>query len=98
MKMRNAAGSVIILGAFISLGCAGSRGASKSNVVEPAASAVSAADWPMYNHDPAGWRFNAAEKTLGPQNVAALVEKWRFPPAGSKESIGVVHATPAVVA
>ena len=58
---------------------------------------ASQADWPMYNHDPAGWRFNPAETTLGPDNVGALVEKWRFPAAGSKESIGVVHATPAVV-
>jgi len=58
---------------------------------------ASPADWPMYNHDPAGWRFNPAETTLGPENVGGLVEKWRFPAAGSKESIGVVHATPAVV-
>jgi polyvinyl alcohol dehydrogenase (cytochrome) len=55
------------------------------------------ADWPMYNHDPAGWRFNPAEKTLGPENVGNLVEKWRFPAANSQEPIGVVHATPAVV-
>jgi polyvinyl alcohol dehydrogenase (cytochrome) len=55
------------------------------------------ADWPMYNHDLAGWRYNAAEKTLGPDNVGKLVEKWRFPPAGSKETIGVVHVTPTVV-
>jgi outer membrane protein assembly factor BamB len=52
----------------------------------------------MYNHDPAGWRFNPAEKALGPANVGKLVEKWRFPAEGSKETIGVVHATPAVVA
>jgi outer membrane protein assembly factor BamB/dienelactone hydrolase len=51
----------------------------------------------MYNHDLAGWRFNPAEKTLGPGNVGKLVEKWRFPAADSKEQIGVVHATPAVV-
>jgi polyvinyl alcohol dehydrogenase (cytochrome) len=56
------------------------------------------ADWPMYNHDPAGWRFNPAEKTLGPANVGKLVEKWRFPATDSKEAIGVVHATPTVVA
>jgi outer membrane protein assembly factor BamB len=56
------------------------------------------ADWPMYNHDLAGWRFNPAEKALGPANVGKLVEKWRFPAADSKETIGVVHATPAVVA
>ena len=55
------------------------------------------ADWAMYNHDPAGWRFNSAEKILGPENVAKLVEKWRFPPINSGETIGVVHATPSVV-
>ncbi len=58
----------------------------------------SAADWPTYNHDAAGWRFNSAEKTLGPDNVGTLIEKWRFPAAGSGETIGVVHATPSVVA
>src|ERR1043165_2509289 len=42
-------------------------------------------DWPMYNHDLAGGRFNSAEKTLSPANVGNLVEKWRFPAAGSKE-------------
>jgi outer membrane protein assembly factor BamB/dienelactone hydrolase len=56
------------------------------------------ADWPMYNHDLAGWRFNPAEKTLSPTNVGKLVEKWRFPAKESKETIGVVHATPSVVA
>src|SRR5262245_28710819 len=56
------------------------------------------ADWPTYNHNPAGWRFNPAEKALGPANVGGLVEKWRFPASDSKETIGVVHATPAVVA
>src|SRR3954469_3570229 len=56
------------------------------------------ADWPTYNHDPAGWRFNPIEKTLSTANVGKLVEKWRFPPADSKEIIGVVHATPTVVA
>ncbi len=59
---------------------------------------ISPADWPMYNHDVGGWRFNPAEKTLSPANVGKLVEKWRFPAADSKETIGVVHATPAVVA
>jgi polyvinyl alcohol dehydrogenase (cytochrome) len=60
--------------------------------------AIAPADWPMYNHDSAGWRFNPAEKTLSPANVGRLVEKWRFPAAKSKETIGVVHATPTVVA
>ncbi len=59
---------------------------------------VDPADWPTYNHDPAGWRFNPAETTLSSANVGKLVEKWRFPAADSKETIGVVHATPTVVA
>jgi glucose dehydrogenase len=53
-------------------------------------------DWPMYNRDLAGTRYNPAEKTLSVKNVGQLVEKWRFPPAGSKEKIGVVHATVVV--
>lgn len=60
--------------------------------------AQSAADWPTYNHDARGWRFNQAEDTLGPANVSGLAELWRYPAAGSDEAIGVVHATPAVVA
>lgn len=60
--------------------------------------AITSADWPMYNHDVAGWRFNAAEKTLAPANVGKLVEKWRFPAVKARETIGVVHATPTVVA
>lgn len=59
---------------------------------------ISPADWPTYNHDVAGWRFNPVETTLGPNNVTGLVEKWRFPAVDSVEAIGVVHATPAVVA
>ena len=66
-------------------------------VTQPAPSPAPTADWPTYNHDPAGWRFNPSEATLGPRNVGTLVEKWRFPTKGSNESIGVVHATPAVV-
>lgn len=61
------------------------------------ASPITPADWPTYNHDAAGWRFNPAETTLGPENVGRLAETWRFPAADSKETIGVVHATPAVV-
>jgi glucose dehydrogenase len=60
--------------------------------------AVSPDDWPTYNRDVSGWRYNPAEKTLSPANVGNLVEKWRFPAADSKETIGVVHATPSVVA
>jgi hypothetical protein len=59
---------------------------------------ITSQDWPMYNQNVAGWRFNAGEKTLSPLTVGKLEEKWSFPPAGSKETIGVVHATPTVVA
>jgi outer membrane protein assembly factor BamB/dienelactone hydrolase len=64
----------------------------------PAVRGADPADWPTYNHDVQGWRFNPAEKTLGPATVGKLVEKWRFPAADSKEPIGVVHATPTVIA
>lgn len=53
-------------------------------------------DWPMYNRDVIGSRYNAAEKWLGKSSVGGLVEKWRFPPAGSSEVLGVVHATVVV--
>lgn len=85
MKNRKAALTTLTLAVLALGGRAWSQ--------EPA----SQADWPTYNHDPAGWRFNPAETTLGPRNVGGLVEKWRFPAAGSRETIGVVHATPAVV-
>ncbi len=55
------------------------------------------ADWPMYNHDVRGHRHNTAEKTLSPDNVANLVELWRFPVKHSDHTIGTVHMTPAVV-
>ena len=75
------------------------RGPGKCDAVEPPSAATfEPADWPMYNHDAAGWRFNPAEKTLSPGNVGKLIEKWRFPAATAKEVIGVVHATPTVVA
>src|SRR5262249_40387978 len=74
-----------------------SRGHAESNSVNVAATSLAAADWPTYNHDVAGWRFNPAEKTLSPANVGKLSEKWRFPAAESKQTIGAVHATPAVV-
>ena len=68
--------------------------------ISQAASAAdtSPADWPSYNHDVAGWRFNPDEKTISAANASRLVEKWCFPGTGSKETIGVVHATPSVVA
>jgi len=53
-------------------------------------------DWPMYNRDVVGTRCNFAETRLSPDNVPQLVEKWRFPPAGSTDKIGVVHSPVAV--
>ena len=54
-------------------------------------------DWPMYNRNVLGWRYNPGETALGASNAGRLVEKWRFPAADSKQKIGVIHATPAVV-
>ncbi len=54
-------------------------------------------DWPLYNADVLGTRHNRGETALKPENVAGLVEKWRFPPEGSSETVGVIHATPTVV-
>jgi outer membrane protein assembly factor BamB len=54
-------------------------------------------DWPMYNHDVIGTRHNSGEAAISSQNAGQLVEKWRFPAAGSNEQIGVIHATPIVV-
>ena len=48
-------------------------------------------DWPMYNRDVLGTRFNFAEKSLGPKNVGQLVEKWRFPVKDANDKIGHVH-------
>ncbi len=90
---------VLAFAAFAQGGHAWSQGAAPAaDVARASPLLVTPGDWPTYNHDPAGWRFNPAETTLGPKNVGTLVEKWRFPTDGSKEPIGVVHATPAVVA
>jgi len=66
-------------------------------LVAATAQAADPADWPSYNHDPQGWRFNPAEKALRPDTVGQLAEKWRFPAANEDLKIGVIHATPAVV-
>lgn len=50
------------------------------------------ADWASYNYDALGSRYNRAEKTLGPDNAARLVEKWRFTTYS-----GPIHMTPVVV-
>jgi outer membrane protein assembly factor BamB len=54
-------------------------------------------DWPTYNHDVIGTRHNSGETALNTSNAGRLEEKWRFPARGSKDEIGVIHATPVVV-
>jgi outer membrane protein assembly factor BamB/dienelactone hydrolase len=54
-------------------------------------------DWPTYNYDVTGTRFNRGETAINPATAGQLVEKWRFPPRGSDLKIGVIHATPIVV-
>jgi polyvinyl alcohol dehydrogenase (cytochrome) len=61
------------------------------------ATAQDAKDWPMYNRDVRGTRHNPAETAITKSNAGRLVEKWRFPAKGSKQEIGVIHATPVVV-
>jgi len=58
---------------------------------------IAPADWPMYNHDVRGWRFNSGEKTLSPTNASKLEEKWRFPAKGLTAQVGAIHGTPTVV-
>jgi len=91
---------LVTLTAIANVAAAGGNGEQASAITVDGAQVapVDAADWPMYNHDVAGWRFNSAEHTLNRDNVGQLVEKWRFPPVDSGETIGVVHATPTVVA
>jgi polyvinyl alcohol dehydrogenase (cytochrome) len=48
-------------------------------------------DWPMYNHDLNGSRFNAAERVLVPDALGTLGIEWQFAAAGP------VTATPIVV-
>ena len=50
--------------------------------IGPAARGADPADWPTYNHDPAGWRFNPAEKTLGPANVGGARREVAVPRGG----------------
>jgi polyvinyl alcohol dehydrogenase (cytochrome) len=62
-----------------------------------APAAQDAKDWPTYNHDVQGTRYNRGETALGKANVGRLEVKWRFPAKGSDLQIGVIHATPIVV-
>ncbi|MCI0740318.1 MAG: hypothetical protein L0Y72_14835, partial [Gemmataceae bacterium] len=39
-------------------------------------------DWPMFNHDPSGSRYNQAEHILSPATIGDLEIKWSFPTAG----------------
>jgi glucose dehydrogenase len=93
--MRYTSLSFVVLAA--SLAVIGTEPKKAPSSPEPAAS-VSADpnDWPMYNRDVIGTRYNTGEKALSKENVGQLVEKWRFPSADSKEKIGVVHATVVV--
>ena len=45
-----------------------------------------AKDWPMYNRDLAGSRYNPGETAIGRANAGQLVEKWRFPAKGSERA------------
>jgi hypothetical protein len=54
-------------------------------ILQPAAARAQAdaKDWPMYNSDVLGSRYNRGEKAIGRDNAGRLEEEWRFPAAGS---------------
>ena len=68
-------------------------------ILQPAAARAQAdaKDWPTYNHDVLGSRYNRSETAIGRDNAGWLEEKWRFPAMGSGQEIGAIHATPVVV-
>jgi hypothetical protein len=68
-------------------------------ILQPAAARAQAdaKDWPTYNHDVLGSRYNPGETAIGRDNAGRLEEKWRFPAMGSGQEIGAIHATPVVV-
>ena len=49
------------------------------------------ADWPRFGYDLHNTRFNARERTLGPENVGRLKLKWSF------QADGVIQTTPTVI-
>ena len=63
----------------------------------PRLAQADAKDWPTYNHDVLGSRYNQGEKAIGRDNAGRLEEKWRFPAKGSGQEIGAIHATPVIV-
>src|SRR5262245_34173161 len=81
---------------FFSVLASGAAAAPSEAATTAASVSADPNDWPMYNRDVIGSRHNPAEKAIGRDNAGQLVEKWRFPPAGSTEVIGVVHATVVV--
>ena len=87
--------SILLFGPLLVL--VGREAATKAQPPDPTASvSEDPNDWPMYNRDAIGTRYNPGEKALAKDNVGKLVEKWRFPRADAKEKIGVVHATVVV--
>jgi polyvinyl alcohol dehydrogenase (cytochrome) len=63
----------------------------------PRLAQADANDWPTYNHDVRGSRYNQGETAIGRDNSGRLEEKWRFPAKDSGQKIGAMHATPVIV-
>ncbi|MFC4053543.1 PQQ-binding-like beta-propeller repeat protein [Actinomadura syzygii] len=53
-----------------------------------------AADWPSWQKDTNGTRYNPAERAITPENVGNLKLKWAF---GFPKQAGAPHSQPAVV-
>jgi len=82
-RERAASGRVMLtrLATVLVLALAGGPGAlsaavAQDDTVAPAQSG--SGDWPTWQHDPVGSRFNRAEKRINPSTVAGLRLEWAF--------------------
>jgi polyvinyl alcohol dehydrogenase (cytochrome) len=86
MKFRTACSRNLPVAFVITVAAACAQGVQTSNAIS-----TDPQDWPMYNYDSFGTRWNRGENILNTSTVHQLHEKWRFWTAGD------VYATPAVV-
>jgi polyvinyl alcohol dehydrogenase (cytochrome) len=84
MRTLSTLATVMLLGAGLSLAPAVARAGVDVVVGDPK-------DWPMYNHDSEGTRWNHAETQLRPDNVSGLQVLWTLDTGAS------IAGTPAVV-
>jgi polyvinyl alcohol dehydrogenase (cytochrome) len=84
---RSAVGLCLLLGALLGLSVGQTAIGHADDAVDEDSDAN---DWPTYNRDRTGSRFNSAESTIGTSNASHLKVNWRFP------TTAPVSATPVV--